>query len=392
MYYYLSLFVFILALLSKPMVITLPFVLLICDYLTQKSFDRKTVLEKVPFFVISVIFGVVSLSLHQSAGAIASTRLFSPIVNLLIACKGVIFYLAKILLPINLSAIYPYPETINIQSPEYFLPPLLVLALAVAIFYSRRWTKKIIFASLLFFVTVLPVLKLIPIGDAFAADRYMYIPSIGLFYIVGVALYNMYMWKNSFKKARKVSVILFLSIVISILSVLTYQRSNVWQDGETLWLNVLENYPDVPIAHSNLGNIYADKGLLGAAVNEYREALRFNPRLFEARYNLGVTYHEMGFIDNAIVAYRKALRLNPSRTEVRNNLGTVLGQKGKYFEAISEFKKVLRIDPNNTKAGYNLIIVYINLGDCKKAKGLASSFLRLEPEKRIAQVLSERCG
>lgn len=392
-YYYLSIFTFILALLSKPMVVTLPLVLLLCDYLFHREFNRRNLLEKIPFFVLSIIFGMATLFIVQTPSSAEGQSTFSnSLINVLMACRGIIFYLYKMVAPFSLSALYPPPKVINILSPEYFLPPILLVFLIVAIFYSRKRTRVIAFGSLFFFVTILPVIQIMHVGSAIVADRYMYIPSIGLFYIVGLALYNMYMWKNSFEKVRKVSVILFLSIVISILSVLTYQRSNVWQDSETLWLNVLENYPDVPIAHSNLGNIYADKGLLGAAVNKYREALRLNPRLFEARYNLGVTYHEMGFIDNAIVEYRKALKLNPSKTEVRNNLGIVLGQKGKYFEAISEFKKVLRIYPNDTKARYYLILAYLSLGDCKKAKGLASSFLRSKPEKKIAQMLSERCG
>ena len=327
------------------------------------SFNKKTVLEKVPFFFVSCLFGLVNFFLHHSTGAIISNRFSSPFENILIACRGVIFYLTKILLPVNLSAHYPYPKVIGILSPELFLSSLLLLILAIAVYLSKRWTRKVIFGSLFFIITLLPVLELVPLGSTFVADRYMYIPSIGLFYMAGLFFYNVFSWKTPFERVKKVSIVVFLGIIVSAFSVLTYERNNVWYDSETLWKSVIDSYPENTIAHSNLGAHYEKKGLVKLAVKKYREALAVDPKFVKAYYNLGNIYSRKGLLDKAIVEYKKALAIDPKYVGVLNGLGVAYGRKGMVDMAIREYEKIIKVDPTYAEAYYNLSVAYYTKGD-----------------------------
>ncbi|MFQ5900081.1 MAG: tetratricopeptide repeat protein [Thermodesulfobacteriota bacterium] len=378
-YYYLSVFVFILALFSKPMAVTLPLVLVLCDYLSYRSFDRAAILEKIPYLILSGIFGVITIIIHQTDTLLVSMPVVSFIERFFIACRNLIFYLTKIIVPLNLSAIYPYPEGTGILLPAYFLILFLML---LTVLYTRRWTRDILFGAIFFIITVLPVLRLIPFpgGGAITADRYMYIPSLGLFYIAGSVFYRVYNGK-AFGKLSKVLSVILLSGVILIFSVLTYQRNNIWQDGETLWLNVIENYPDVPIVHNNLGTVYAEQGRLDDAVREYQITLRLDPNYVKAHYNLGVTYAKQGKLNDAIKEYQVTLDVEPEEyAETHNDIGSLYAEQGRLDDAIREYKTTLKLRPDFAEAHYNLGIAYAKQGRLDEAIQEYNRALKSKPE------------
>jgi tetratricopeptide (TPR) repeat protein len=251
---------------------------------------------------------------------------------------------------------------INVLSVEYLLPPFLLIALIAAVFYSWKWTRGIIFGSLFFLVTILPVLKLIPVGDTFAADRYMYIPSIGLFYIAGVVFNRVYVRNMVYQKSVRITLILLLCVIVFSFSVLTYLRNDVWQDGETLWLDVVEKYPHSTIAHNNLSSVYEEMGLLEKAISEAKTALKLDPDNPFSHYGLGIIYTQKGMVDDAIVEYNKALRIKPDFVQVRNNLGLIYREKGLFDEAIAEYKEALMIAPQSYHIINNLGVAYLEKG------------------------------
>ena len=379
-YYYLSLSAFFLALLSKPMVVSLPFILLLFDYLSYREFNKSILLEKAPYFLLSVIIGILTIYTQIVGEAVPSTDSLTFVENILTACRGVVFYLTKVILPINLSAFYPYPEIISIYKPEFFSSLFALLVLTIAVFYSRKYSRRIIFGTLFFIITILPVLKLFPAGAASAADRYMYLPSIGLFYMAGLAFYKMYRWEGVFETARKLSVVLFLGVLILTFSVLSYKRNNIWQDGETLWLNVLENYPEVSIAHNNLGHAYTAQGRSNEAIKEYKTALRLDPNYATAHNNLGSIYVDQGLLDEAIKEYKTALRLDPNYATAHNNLGSIYVDQGLLDEAVKEYKTALRIKPDYVDAHNNLGNAYAAQGSLDDAIREYQLAIELESE------------
>jgi len=358
-YYLLSLLLFALALLSKAMAVTLPVVLFLCDYLKGRPFDRKTVLEKVPFLFLGILFVADTLFIFHSTDQIKTTHLFSFHDNILTASRSVVWYLTKTVAPFSLSALYPSPETVGILEGPFLFSLLFLVAATVALIYSTRYTRKALFGALFFFITLLPVLKLIPFGAGGApvADRYMYIPAIGLFFMAGEGVNALLLRKAGGEGGKKL-LMLFVIVVIAVFGILSFQRSKVWHDDVTLWSDVVKKYPDTVVAH----------------------------------YNLGRFYQQQGQYDEAVAAYGNALRLNPLLFNVRNNRGTALGQKGEYRQALAEFKEVLRIDPYNIEAGFNLAYAYIILGDCAKGREETRTLLSMDGGKRIANLLSERCG
>jgi len=361
-FYVLSLGSFVLSLLTKAMGVTFPIVLFLCDYLSDRSFTKRSVVEKVPFLMVSALFSLVALLGHHPVGDPHVPRLYALTENVLIACWGMVFYLGKTLLPIQLSAFYPYPAEISLRLPSFYLPLILLLALAAGVWFSRRYTRKVVFGSLFFAFTLLPVLNIIPFSGAAAGDRFIYIPAIGLFYLAGVAFQKIYSWKIRRERAKKLVLTVLLAVTVSTLGTLTWQRCNVWQDSETLWSSVLELYPGVPHAHTNLGNAYSEKGRLDEAIGQYKMAIALNPNHSAAHNNLGTAYVKKGRMDEAIAEYKKAIALDPADTRLYNHLGVAYTSKGMLDAAIAEYKKVVDLNPSNALGHNNLGIAYVKKG------------------------------
>ena len=174
----------------------------------------------------------------------------SPFVRLYYHCYGFITYLIKLVVPINLSVFYPYPIINNSNLPiQYYFYPLLFIWFVVSIIYSFRFSKKIIFGTSFFAITVFLVLQLLPIGDAIMADRYAYIPSIGVLYLAGEGFY--WLWNKKYK----IHAIVLLSIITLLFSVKTYERCSIWKNEMTLWNDVISQYQTAPLAYNNRGMI-----------------------------------------------------------------------------------------------------------------------------------------
>jgi tetratricopeptide (TPR) repeat protein len=345
------------------MVITLPFLLILCDYYFYRSFNKKYLLNKIPFFIISFIFVIITIISQHKGGAINTFQITSIYNNILIALKGIVFYLEKTILPINLSAFYPYPQTVSITSPSFSLPLIILSVIIFLVYFSRKFTKEIIFGSFFFIITILPVLKLISFGDVPVADRYMYIPSIGLFFMAGIAFKWIYYKKVRLDKLKKISIVLILFMVVVSYSILTIRRNSVWKDGESLWLDVLKKYPEVTQAHNNLGVVYdKKKGMTDEAIYEYKKALKINPNYVDSHYNLGLAYYKKGMTDEAISEYKKAIEIDPDFEEAYGNLGIAYGKKGMLDKEITLYKKVIEINPNDVLAHYRLSLAYSKKG------------------------------
>ena len=362
-YYFIALFSFILSLLSKTMAVSLPLVLLLTDYLLERKNDIRMVGEKVPFFILSILFGILEIFAQRAEGFLRVEKTYALSQNLLIALKGLVFYLKKTIYPVNLSAYYPYPRIeIEVLSISGFIHIAGILTLGLIIIYSKRWTKDILFGSLFFVATILPVLQIIPVGGAFVADRYMYIPSIGLFYLLGVAVNKIYTMDGSYSWTNRVLIVLFVGTVVVIFGVLTYRRNAVWQSNETLWQDTVKKEPLASIAHNNLGNVYYYKRELDKALEEYQKALVLNPNYSLAHNNIGNVYFEKGDFNKAIKHYLQALEIEPDFKEANYNLGITYQKMGLFDKAIKAYKKVLEQSPEFYKAHYNLGVIYYDKG------------------------------
>jgi tetratricopeptide (TPR) repeat protein len=182
------------------------------------------------------------------------------------------------------------------------------------------------------------------------ADRYTYIPSIGLFFLAGLAFHRLYFSEGPFEVLRKVSLVIILGVLVSILAVITYKRCDVWQDSETLWTDNINKSRRPYMPYNNLGFAYATQGRMDEAIEEFKKAISSNPRFAEAHNNLGNAYTVQGRVDEAISEYKEAIRLAPEYAEAHFNLGLAYKIKGLKNEAIREFERVLMIRSDDQEA------------------------------------------
>lgn len=368
-YYYATIGLFLLSCLAKAMAVTFPIVLLLIDILRAKSFrlSRKELVEKIPHLVLAILFGIIALFAQESINAMGEVTTKTFWQNIFIAAHGVWFYIFKMVLPIHLSAFYPYPIFEGYWLPLKFLISPFIVAFLVFLVY-RSWQKGywiVVFGALFYFVNIAQVLQLLPVGSAIAADRYFYISSVGLFYIFGFLADKLW--------SREKWIFCFVVILLGgTLIFLTTERTKVWQNSLNLWESVIDRYPNYPgaaVAYNNIGMIYRRMGDYELAFRYTQKALEIDPQYGLACKNLGGLYGKKGDMKNAEKFLEEAVRYSPKDPGVYNNLGIVYALTGRQDRAYEAFNKVLTLNPDNAEA-------YYNLGNLSLSKGLIADAIQ----------------
>ena len=366
--YLLALCFFILALLSKPMAVTLPFVLLILDwYPFRRIQSLKTFwtafIEKLPFFVLALMSSVLTI-LAQKADikSIEHTLLGSRVI---VAAKSLIAYLVKMVLPLNLVPFYPYPENISLYSLEYIMPAVTVIAITVTCITLIRRQKLWISVWSYYVITLLPVLGIVKVGEQSMADRYTYLPSLGPFLVIGFITAKVYEKVSSLQRGRVMLRMASFSIAVTALVFMSYatiQQIGIWKNSIVLWNYVIDKEPSVPLAHHNLSEAYISKGQYDLAIEHALTALRLKPDDADVHCDLGVAYLSKGLFDMAIEQYLTALRLKPDLAVARYNLAYVYLSRGQFDRAMEQYQKVLRLKPNDPEVHNYLGNAYLSIG------------------------------
>ncbi|HNQ83786.1 MAG TPA: tetratricopeptide repeat protein [Bacteroidales bacterium] len=376
--YALALGLFLVSLLSKAMAASLPLVLILTDYFKGRKIDRKSLIEKIPFFLFALVFGIVAIIAQKSTGAagIVDLNIFQRIV---FACYGFISYLFKLVVPLNLSAYYSYPIGSGGTIPLlYYIFPVLVAGLVVLVYFSLRFTKKVIFAAGFFLFTVFFVLQLLPVGGAVMADRYAYIPSIGIFYLAGEGFY--YLWN---RKQKLVPVILLSAFTI-FFAITTYSRSSVWKTDLSLWTDVIEHDPSVKLAYINRGNAFKNERKYDRAVADFSKAMEIDPEYALAYFNRGSAYEDAKKADLALADYNKALELDPELAQAFNNRGNLFAGQNKTELALADFEQAIRLDPGYSQAYNNRGTLYANANQPDLALADFTKAIELNPNNSKA--------
>ena len=330
--YLLTLLTFALGLMAKPMLVTLPFVLLLLDYwpleripLRQKNkqengcsrrriFYRLT-LEKLPFFALSAVSSVVTFLVQRSSGAVRTTQFLPFDLRTFNALVSYISYIAKMFYPSRLAVLYPHPGT----KLPLWQPSLSFLALAGAtavIIYTARRRRYLAVGWLWYLGTLVPVIGLVQVGVQAMADRYTYLPSIGIFVMVAWGAAELF---NGLR-LRKIVPAASAGIILAALLVCTHLQLHYWRDSFALCGRALQITKDNYTMHNNYGNALRDKGRFDEATIHFKEALRINPRYVKAYVNLGMVYFHEDEIMQAVASWNQVLRLEPDNIGVLNNL------------------------------------------------------------------------
>ncbi len=358
-YYWLAWIFFALGLMSKVMLVTVPFVLLLLDYWPlgrfkpsilnfQPSTIWRLVKEKIPFFALAAVASVVAYAVQQHSGAMQTIEhlpLAARAGNALISyCR----YPGKLFWPADLAVFYPYPGHWPLE--QVLLAGGLIIGISVLFFAQRARYPCLLVGWLWYCGTLVPVIGLVQVGGQSMADRYTYIPSLGLLILV---IWGVYELTQRWRYQDTASWVAGSAAIVLCIG-LTRQQLGYWQDSEALYRHALAVTEHNYLARHNLGIALYRKGQTDEAISQYREALRLKPDYAEAHYNLGAALGKKGLTDEAIIQFQEALRLKPDYAEAYNNLGTALGMKGQIDEAILQFQEALRLKPDYAEARHNL--------------------------------------
>jgi tetratricopeptide (TPR) repeat protein len=376
--YILALLFFALGLMSKPMLVTWPFVLLLLDYWPLARFKSNRawllVAEKIPFFALMMATSIVTFAVMKQEGPVVSLKnlpLGARIGNALISyCR----YLGKLFWPTDLAVFYPPSGKWPLA--QVLLAGGLLLGITVMFILKRGRYPFLLMGWLWFVGTLVPVIGLVQVGDQAMADRYTYIPLLGVLILTVWGAYELTRRWRHHEPALLVAGCMAIVLCLG----LTRQQLGYWQDSETLFRHALAVTENNYLAHNNLGNALGMKDQTDEAINQFQEAIRLKPNYADAFNNLGVALDEKGQTDEAIRQFQEAIRLKPDDVAVHNNLGSALVEKGQIDEAIRKLQEAIRLNPDYAEAHNNLGVALNKKGQTDEAINQYQETIRLKPD------------
>jgi protein O-mannosyl-transferase len=412
--YWLSVGLFGLGLMAKVVIVTLPVVLLLLLWRERGKVVRRDIAECLPFFMLSVVFGIVAIFGKTDVAAASSL-----VDKVLLAIRSTAFYLGKFVLPLNLSVLYPVTDPVRLLSPLYFIPLIIVTSITIIASISMTRTREIIVWWIFYVLTLSPTFINIAKGDKgdlyVASDRYAYIPSIGLLLFLGwVVTYilerasSARLQRQSRRQAAGAAV-----VVLAAFAYLAAKQSLVWHDTKTLFEHAIAHaIAPSYAAHTNVGNAYRQEKNIDRAIEEYRASLAIKPHprtyanlgaaqrqlgqfdaAFEsynnalsidpdfvlAHFGLGIVYAAQGRHDQAFAAYDRTLALDPKSAEVYTNIGALRMQRGETDLAIAAYEKAIEVEPTFPVSYYNLAVALVGLERFDEAVAAYERAVQLNP-------------
>ncbi len=401
-----------LAMLSKPAAVVFPLVLIAIDYYSERIKNVKVWLEKIPFLIIAIIMGIVTLVVQKDSGAYSDELLFPFSSRILFASYGMMMYIIKTILPINLCAFYPFPAINEVLPAPYFISlAFTILLIAVFIISFRKNLKNIVFAVFFYVVNLILVLQILPVGSAVIADRYSYIPLIAPFFIIGF-----FVQKAIDKKDGKIPN--YISIpavaVFIVLAFVSRSQAATWKDGASLWDKSISACPSGK-AYSNRGllfkaegktqeafdmfsnaieidkynsdalvnraNIFFNRKNYSSAIADYSACIEHEKDNDKAFANRGAAYLATGEYDKALSDLNTTILLNPATQNGYKNRGMLYVMTGNFKYAIADYIKHLEVVPDNTgDIYYKIGYCFLQVNDNKRAADAFSRAIKVNPD------------
>jgi len=363
--YGLTLLSFCLALLSKPMAVTLPVVMLIVDYYPLKRDSKgwgRLVIEKIPFFALSLIFALITLMAQKKGGSIQSLGAYSNMDRIVIPIRAYAFYLYKLIVPVRLSPIYPLPLERGFFTPATLLSLSALIIISVFVIILARHGRRIFIAVWAFYIiTLLPVIGIIKVGGQAAADRYAYIPTMGFLILAGLFIASF--WDKRRSPFSRYIIFSLTAAVLIAFSVLTVRQTGVWKDSLTFWSHIIKSYPEeVPIAYHKRGVAYAKAGAYRLAEADFTDAIRLQEGKAFPYYNRAKVRASQGKLDKAIEDFTALLDIDSGYTRVYYERGLLYERTGQYELAVKDMQKALSLQPDLGEAYSILVRLYGRLG------------------------------
>jgi len=382
-YYILALIFFLCSLWSKGQAVVLPLTLFLIDYWLDRKLTLKSVLNKIPFFVLSLLFGFIAIQAQSSSLTTERMMSYTFFDRVIFAAYNLFAYLFKFIWPYDLACFYGYPASDGMWI--IYSGAALALILLIWIFWFKRKNKTIMFGVLYFLFTIFIVVQILPVGNAIIADRYTYIPYIGFFFIVAMLL-DPYLSSAKIKTHK-----LVLSLVVIQLFVFagaSFLQAQTWRNNETLWRRVIEHDANEGMAYNNLSIHYINEEQYDTAIallNKCLMCAKPYPEMYKAYQNLGKAYSEKKQYKDAIQHFNAALDINPQFLEAHFGKGLVYADAGRYDSAIAIYTRIImNIKPTHAESYYSRAMAYSKLNQTDFAIRDYTEAIRIKPDYESA--------
>ena len=369
---------FVLSCASKPAAVVLPLTLLAIDWFRRRPWRSGVWVEKIPFFAVSILAGLLTVKAQQTVGATAASALWSLPQRVLFACYGTVMYVVKLFVPFHLSAVYPLPSTAATRlRPEFYLAAGVLAVVLPALLYLCRRVRPVVFGIAFFFINIVLVLQVLTVGAALMAERYTYLPYIGI-------LFALAWWLDEPAGNTRIPVkpivagIFLLLLPISLVQ--TWNRCRVWKDPETFWNDTIQKFPkQIVDAYYNRGNHYMRTGRLPQSLADFDQAVALNPGIQRIWYNRGLVLAEMNQNDSALVSFEHSLRIEPKNVDALNNRGAMKYRLGQLADAASDFTRAIELNPRYRDAYSNRAFACYDMKEYEKAAADRKKAIEVAP-------------
>ena len=360
---YYSFFFFLLACFSKSSAVILPLVLLLLDWYFGRKLTVKVFTEKIPFFFVSIIFGITAIYASDEFGSLGVTAAdFSFFDRLFMVGYALLFYPFKLLFPVQLSAIHYNPVKVDGWMPiAYYIAPI-VLAILIWLVYRFRHKKEIIFGTLFYLINIILVSQVVSLGNTIVSERYFYVPAIGLFFVIG-SLLNEGLNRTKLKPLM-ISGLIAATVMFSFIS---WKRTQVWNSGLAIFTDVIEKYPNGPDAYYGRGIAKTELGNLKGAIADYNKAIVLHPEYAVAYGNRAGLKVQMGDASGALHDYDTAIKFDRAYFAAIMNRGQLKSQLADYRGAIADYEIAIQLNPENPLGYHNRGAAKAKIGDYEGA-------------------------
>lgn len=353
-FWILALVLFVMSLLSKGVAVVLPVLFFLIDYSLGRELSAKLIVEKLPFFALSLIFGFVAVSAQEQTVALESVATVPYHVSAVTASYSLALYLIQGLVPFQIGAFHPYPPTEN-TLPWYMLVSVAIPVVMLVALYFLRGRKWLFFGLGFLLISFLPVIQLIPVGGAIVADRYTYVPYIGAFLVISMLFVY---WYEKSKKTTRIMLQFLIIGYVAFLIGTAHGATKIWRNSLNLWTNVIEQHPHDSKGYINRGRFYLDKGELALAESDLKEAERISPELPVVYQHFGLLYQAKKDNVAALSAFRKAVTLDSLYSPAWLNMAVSHMHLQQLDSALVYLDALERSDSSNVLVHINRGVIY----------------------------------
>ncbi len=370
--YWLTLFFGFLSMLAKPMALSLPLILFLCDVYLRRKKSLIMFVEKIPFFAYIIPVAWITFSLN------ARTMQWLGSESMLLLLWSFAFYIKKFLFPFVLLPVYPVPNPVALTNVSYWSSFIVFVVFCVGLFLFRK-NRVVIFSALFYVCSMFFLFRFDNVSDIhMVGDRYIYIPALGFCLLLAVVSDKLLKWPKN-RRSLRTGIVISLVMIGASLGIKTFFQNQIWKNDETLWTHEMRYAPTVPLAYNIRGNYYLDKEDFNSALKDYNMAIKLQPLYDHPFHNRGLLYLSVGQYEKAVKDFTKALENNPKHTEALNNRGVSYVMLKELSLARKDFKKGIELAPKDTDGYSNMGSLYDVIGRTKRALTYYDQALRINP-------------